>query len=209
MGPSRKKRASAQFGPSRPAGVQLFAVQTMVPVRSSQISKAVDCVPASPRRQESPALALYFPPPGEENSGETGAPAARGANRDVLLPFSEPLRSKVARWAKRGITKWEQDGSGAAIASAIRKMARHYSGGRLIVPDRYDRWIARNEPDDRALGRQVRMRFPMEPVVSIVTPVYNTPLAFLEAMVQSVLAQTYQNWELCLADGGSDDQRLR
>ncbi len=46
-------------------------------------------------------------------------------------------------------------------------------------------------------------------MISIVTPTYNTPVAFLEALLQSVQAQTYRNWELCIADGGSDDPRLR
>ena len=36
---------------------------------------------------------------------------------------------------------------------------------------------------------------------SIVVPLYNTPLPFLKEMIESVQAQTYKNWELCLADG--------
>ena len=36
---------------------------------------------------------------------------------------------------------------------------------------------------------------------SIVVPLYNTPLNFLEEMIQSVQNQTYKNWELCMADG--------
>ncbi len=126
----------------------------------------------------------------------------------MFLPLREPFRSKIARWAKRGITKWEQEGSRAAFASALRKLARHYSIGGIMA-DRYDRWIARNEPDDDALRRQRASRFAIEPLISIVTPAYNTPVAFLEALLQSVLAQTYQNWELCIADGGSDAPRLR
>ena len=39
------------------------------------------------------------------------------------------------------------------------------------------------------------------PRFSILTPLYNTPEAFLREMIESVLAQTYENWELCLADG--------
>ena len=40
---------------------------------------------------------------------------------------------------------------------------------------------------------------------SILVPLYNTPVVFLKEMIQSVQAQTYADWELCLADG-SDDQ---
>lgn len=37
--------------------------------------------------------------------------------------------------------------------------------------------------------------------ISILVPLYNTPKQFLTEMIDSVVAQTYQNWELCLADG--------
>lgn len=40
--------------------------------------------------------------------------------------------------------------------------------------------------------------------VSILVPLYNTPKEFLTAMIDSVLAQTYENWELCLADGSDE-----
>lgn len=36
---------------------------------------------------------------------------------------------------------------------------------------------------------------------SILVPLYNTPTKFLTEMIDSVLHQTYRNWELCLADG--------
>ena len=38
---------------------------------------------------------------------------------------------------------------------------------------------------------------------SILVPLYNTPLNFLKEMIDSVITQTYPNWELCLADGSS------
>lgn len=41
--------------------------------------------------------------------------------------------------------------------------------------------------------------------ISILVPLYNTPIQFLEEMIGSVRAQTYRNWELCLADGSDED----
>jgi len=41
------------------------------------------------------------------------------------------------------------------------------------------------------------------PTISIVLPVYNTPPRFFREVLQSVFAQTYTNWELCLVDDGS------
>lgn len=55
------------------------------------------------------------------------------------------------------------------------------------------------------LRAQRREKFPRDIKISILVPLYNTPKVFLKEMVQSVLDQTYANWELCLADG-SDPQ---
>ena len=40
---------------------------------------------------------------------------------------------------------------------------------------------------------------------SILVPLYNTPENFLKEMIQSVINQTYKNWELCLADASDQD----
>ena len=40
---------------------------------------------------------------------------------------------------------------------------------------------------------------------SITVPLYNTPKDFLREMIKSVTEQTYKNWELCLADGSTED----
>ncbi len=67
-------------------------------------------------------------------------------------------------------------------------------------PGEYRRWIARHEPNASQLEKQRAFPFATPPKISVVVPVYNPPAEFLEAMVKSVLAQTYSNWELCLAD---------
>lgn len=41
---------------------------------------------------------------------------------------------------------------------------------------------------------------------SILVPLYNTPKDFLHEMIGSCLFQTYENWELCLADGSDLEQ---
>lgn len=40
---------------------------------------------------------------------------------------------------------------------------------------------------------------------SILVPTYHTAEKFLKEMIDSVMQQTYPNWELCIADGSSDD----
>lgn len=47
------------------------------------------------------------------------------------------------------------------------------------------------------------------PLISIITPVYNTPEHVLRAMIDSVLIQEFTDWELCLVDDASPDPRPR
>ncbi len=47
--------------------------------------------------------------------------------------------------------------------------------------------------------------FEKDITISILVPLYNTPLNFLKEMIASVQNQTYSKWELCLADGSDDE----
>ena len=47
------------------------------------------------------------------------------------------------------------------------------------------------------------------PLISIIMPVYNTPEPYLRSAIDSVLAQVYENWELCIADDASSDGHVR
>ncbi len=60
-------------------------------------------------------------------------------------------------------------------------------------------------PKSEVLDFQREIAWKKSPLISIITPLYNTPAKFLVELIESVQAQTYGNWELCLADG-SDSQ---
>jgi len=62
-------------------------------------------------------------------------------------------------------------------------------------------------PDADRRKEEEETKFPKNIKFSILVPLYNTPEKFLIEMMDSVKNQTYQNWELCLADG-SDQQHL-
>ncbi len=59
-------------------------------------------------------------------------------------------------------------------------------------------------PDETRAKQERETVFPNMVKISILVPLYNTPMNFLEEMIGSVTWQTYQNWELCLADGSDD-----
>lgn len=47
------------------------------------------------------------------------------------------------------------------------------------------------------------------PLVSIICPLYNTPLPYLRDMIDSVLAQTYTIWELVLVNASPDNEGMQ
>ncbi len=75
----------------------------------------------------------------------------------------------------------------------------------------YPEWLAKRTPSESDLARMRvdGMNLHYQPVISLVVPVYNTPEKYLSLMVDSVMAQTYARWELCLANGGSTAPHVR
>ncbi|MFI2812267.1 glycosyltransferase [Microbulbifer sp. JSM ZJ756] len=48
----------------------------------------------------------------------------------------------------------------------------------------------------------------VKPLISIVVPVYNCPSGLLRACLDSVMAQSYPNWQLCIADDASTNPQV-
>ncbi len=63
------------------------------------------------------------------------------------------------------------------------------------------RYGTQSFPGPEEAERQRAESFPKMIKFSILVPLYNTPEIFLREMIDSVTAQTYEKWELCLADG--------
>src|SRR5271155_5663700 len=143
------------------------------------------------------------------------------------VPPSRPnFARRAARLGARGMETWRQEGVRSFLTKTARKLARKL---RLSLTQRatqptlslvgslpqasnlpaYQRWIEENEPSLADLAAQREARFPRRPKFSAVVPVYNPPISYLVSMIESVLNQTYDNWELCLADGASPDPQVR
>ena len=72
----------------------------------------------------------------------------------------------------------------------------------------YNIWREMHCPDKKELAAQRAYVFRERPLISIVIPVYKPQLRHIKAMIRSVQAQTYDNWELCLAFYGSKDDEI-
>lgn len=69
----------------------------------------------------------------------------------------------------------------------------------------YNQWRLSHMATKKELSEQRKTNFKYQPLISIVVATYNTPQKFLKEMIDSVINQTYSKWELCIADGSSQD----
>lgn len=51
--------------------------------------------------------------------------------------------------------------------------------------------------------KNILHKFPQQPLISLIVPTYNTNTRFLKECIDSVIGQSYSNWELCIADDAS------
>ncbi len=110
----------------------------------------------------------------------------------LLWRLSKPLRSLV-HWGHRTKERVNRYGDLKGIlrklnAKGIERKARTQHGTASF-------------PSVEEAGRQRQTKFDRSVRFSILMPLYNTPEKFLRQAVESVTAQTYPGWELCLADG--------
>lgn len=73
--------------------------------------------------------------------------------------------------------------------------------GMILYKATSKKYIERNMLTEEEAEKQRNTVFPRKIKFSILVPLYNTPISYLVEMIESVFAQTYENWELCLADG--------
>ena len=113
------------------------------------------------------------------------------------------MRSK-SKWARilaegrrltlAGVDNLRDEG----ILSTLRKTVRVFSGNR---PQNYREWMRTQLYTPQQLAAQRLEVFDHPVLFSLITPLFNTPEDYLRAMIESVIAQTYPHWELCMADG--------
>jgi glycosyltransferase involved in cell wall biosynthesis len=116
--------------------------------------------------------------------------AERRIGQILLAPYRVPEKLVKAFW--RTFHRDSRRPSGSTAASEYQKWFEHHRASAERLKQ------MRNEA--RMLATQ--------PLISVITPVFDTPVQHLEEAVESVLAQAYENWELLFIDDGSTDSDL-
>ncbi len=114
-----------------------------------------------------------------------------------LWKVSKPAR-EVYHFVRRQADRIRNQGDARGVIKKVQYKIREKQAvkgyGTASFPDKEER--ARQEKESAAFQNRV--------LFSILVPLYNTPEEYLRDMLDSVLNQTYDNWQLCLADGSDD-----
>lgn len=93
------------------------------------------------------------------------------------------------------------------LKNTIKKVCQKLSGQRDY--GNYEDFLKKYGVKEEELARQRQEVFEKGPCFSIAVPLYQTKEKYLREMIESVQAQTYTNWELCLADGSGREHSLQ
>ena len=131
--------------------------------------------------------------------------------RRVRIKYNEELIAKRSSAAHRRREKimdlmnmetvkvaydfWKENGLRALVVKS-----RHKLQGIDSDYD-YGEWYELTKPTEEELARQREEWMDFRPKLSIVIPAYQTPERYLKELLDSIFAQTYENWEICVADG--------
>ncbi len=107
--------------------------------------------------------------------------------------------------SKRGLKKiW------LLFIRTIKYILKKTLGIKFPTPG-YRNWVKKNFPNKHQLKEFNinEKNLAYRPLVSIILPVFNPPEKFLIEALNSILAQIYTNWELCIADDASTNETIR
>ena len=119
----------------------------------------------------------------------------------VIADWIKMLLRKVAvfRLMNKGLRCLHENGWRYTWAKVRNKVKNQQNAAALLKKPLFT---------ESELAEQRKHQFPKSIKFSIVVPLFNTPEKFLREMIQSVIDQTYANWELCLADGSDAEHGL-
>ena len=86
------------------------------------------------------------------------------------------------------------------VSGVYQKVENAVDNNRFKRRKEARKYLTKIMPTEEEKQKQRERVFHTEIKISVLVPLFNTPEPFLRDMIDSVMEQTYQNWELCLAD---------
>lgn len=129
-------------------------------------------------------------------------------NKELHLSKLYYRRENLQEQIKKAQTVIRTEGYGRFAKAVFRKLKRKAISEQPKQVS-YQEWIVHHLPDELALKQQREHQFKNRPLISVVIPLYKTQEHYLTELIDSIKAQTYDNWELCLSDGSGENSPIR
>ena len=118
--------------------------------------------------------------------------------RNLLFVFLKSVQPKNFKKNLIFFLKFGVKGCFNMLLTQKKKVYDHILSFRL--------YFKKVMPKKKEIEFQKKILFKNKITFSVIVPLYNTPRKFLEDMIDSVIEQSYANWQLCLADGSEGEQ---
>jgi GT2 family glycosyltransferase len=155
----------------------------------------------------------------QQTNWRPGHELMAGADADAFADGCVRLYKEQTLWEtvrSGGAARCEVECSRASFQNAVQELLRPVKSGRpaagmpaMVYTDEegdYRSWITEFDTltygDRKAIACHIS-GFSAKPLISVIMPTYNTPLSVLRSCIESVQAQLYPHWELCIVDDAS------
>ena len=148
-----------------------------------------------------------------------GTPINRTRQKAAVVRRSIAMRGGVGKTASQAVSILRSEGvqglqARLSNAERLLNVPAAAAQAALLQPgeDPYHGWLRLYDPTDKAamaaLGQKIE-DLGITTTFSVVMPVYNPPLDYLRQAIESVQAQVYPHWEICIADDASPNAAVR
>jgi glycosyltransferase involved in cell wall biosynthesis len=131
---------------------------------------------------------------------------ARKAASFALRVIKRLCTGELPGLVRENLLRYGLGGSLRKSLLLLRGEKRHFAN---LEYNLWRRRFARLEAQAHRDMHQEQAGWEAKPKISLIMPVYNPPVGFLRDAIESVRAQIYPNWELCIADDASTDKEVQ
>ena len=113
--------------------------------------------------------------------------------------------STLSKYVRHINKKNLQKGLAYLKKNGVKKLMYRLRYGTYVGESDYESWLFAQRVNEKTLNIQRNTHFSYSPKISILVATFNTKEEYLKEMIDTVVNQSYSNWELCIADGSTND----
>lgn len=131
------------------------------------------------------------------------------------IPFSRVEEVTPSRWnlspdrIRRGLRYLKENGLSSFLNKAIKNEEKLNPATDSMNLPNYNEWFLYHRIKPEQVKAQREQKLEKNPKFSLIVAAYNPPIEYFEEMVRSVQEQSYDNWELLIADGSTNEDVMK